>query len=315
MGVYHWTHYLEESEVENIRSHGFRTLYIRLFDVKWNTVYGAYPEAKSEIDPREFRDSIQWVPVVYISNSALINTPEDSIPALAGKIGMEIRHRLELAGLEDHAREWQFDCDWTERSREKYFTLLGSMREYTSLPLSATVKMYQYAYREKAGIPPTDRAVLMCYNLENPKDTGTENSIFSADEAIKYLKKKRYPLPLDIALPCFSWGILYRDNHFQGIENGLDEETIRYYPLKKIGDNLYEFTRNYDSWDVFYRKGDKLRLEWAGPEELEPLCDELKEHLNSDSCHIIFYHMNAPLFAKYEKDTVTFPSFMARFSQ
>lgn len=55
----------------------------------------------------------------------------------------------------------------------------------------------------------------MCYNISDIKNPGTENSIFTEGEARKYFTNiNKYPLPLDIALPAFSWAVVYRNGKF-----------------------------------------------------------------------------------------------------
>jgi hypothetical protein len=62
----------------------------------------------------------------------------------------------------------------------------------------------------------------MLYNtgdIDTPDET---NSIFKPEDAKKYLKgaPASYPLPLDVALPAFSWTLVFRDGELWKILPG-----------------------------------------------------------------------------------------------
>jgi len=111
--------------------------------------------------------------------------------------------------------EIQFDCDWTEGTRAAFFSFLKKIRPL--LPpgtrLSATIRLHQYKFPDRTGVPPVDRGLLMLYNTGDIHDPEETNSIFQPAAAEKYLHgaPPKYPLPLDVALPAFSWALIYRD--------------------------------------------------------------------------------------------------------
>jgi|GEM_PF-110049 len=115
----------------------------------------------------------------------------------------------------NQSTEIQFDCDWTEGTRAAFFSFLKKVRPL--LPpgtrLSATIRLHQYKFPDRTGVPPVDRGLLMLYNTGDIHDPEEPNSIFQPAAAEKYLlgAPPAYPLPLDVALPAFSWALIYRD--------------------------------------------------------------------------------------------------------
>jgi hypothetical protein len=67
-------------------------------------------------------------------------------------------------------------------------------------------------YRERTGVPPVDRGMLMFYNMGKLSAEPGARSIYDADAAERYLARVgEYPLPLDLALPIWSWTVQVRD--------------------------------------------------------------------------------------------------------
>ena len=65
-------------------------------------------------------------------------------------------------------QEIQIDCDWTKSTKDKYFYLLKKIKELSKKEISCTLRLYPYKYPEIMGVPPVDKAMLMCYNLIKP---------------------------------------------------------------------------------------------------------------------------------------------------
>ena len=85
--------------------------------------------------------------------------------------------------------------------------MLEAFKKEYRYQLSATIRLHQVKYREETGVPPVDYGVLMYYNMGHISAMGA-NSIYDRSTALRYLGKLReYPLPLDIALPMFAWGV------------------------------------------------------------------------------------------------------------
>ena len=118
-----------------------------------------------------------------------------------------------------------FDCDWTPATRDGFFSFLKKMGErFPGHCLSATIRLHQFKFPEQTGVPPVASGVLMCYNTGELTNWATENSILDSVSLKKYLRGQvgRYPLPLDVTLPVFGWGLVFRDGLFFKIINNLD---------------------------------------------------------------------------------------------
>ena len=80
--------------------------------------------------------------------------------------------------------EVQFDCDWTQITKNNFFYFLSyfkkqlanrismttpdPLRDLQTEPVvSATIRLHQLKFPEKTGVPPVDKGMLMFYNTGN----------------------------------------------------------------------------------------------------------------------------------------------------
>ena len=114
----------------------------------------------------------------------------------------------------------------------------------------------------------------MMYNLENAKQLKSRNSLFSLQEARKYLKRNTYPLPMDVALPVFSWTLIFRNGLFlrvlsDNILTPILEETAGENPLEKLGANTYLVKESMRKGNLYnLQAGDVLKIETCSQTEL-----------------------------------------------
>ena len=160
----------------------------------------------------------------------------------------------------------------------------------STLKISATIRLHQIKFREKTGVPPVDKAVVMCYNVGELRDADETNSILNVEKTAPYLKRLNdYPLPFDIALPFYGWGALYRNGDFAGIlnKNRLSENFER-TDVEGI------FTATSDTYldKTFVYKGDLLRWETVPLEDLEALT-KLIRNSTKRNYSLILYHINS----------------------
>jgi hypothetical protein len=123
----------------------------------------------------------------------------------------------------------QLDCDWTISTRVVYFHFLAALRARLpqGVALSATLRLHQYRYPDRTGIPPVDRVMLMFYNMGQLDDPDEPNSILNLAAAQPYLDgAPPYPVPLDVALPVFRWGVLYRDGRMTKLIHDLTADEL-----------------------------------------------------------------------------------------
>lgn len=256
-----------------------------------------------------FLDDRQVVPVVYLENRVFSGSydPDSLAAKISDKIASisrEINWYLypswgyDYANAEDSnyevldslyegARqrffdgltEIQLDCDWTATTRERYFQFLKAMKKYNpDKTISCTVRLHQFRDQEKTGVPPVDRGTLMCYNMASPKDPGVSDAIFDPALVQGYLKNGDYPLPLEAALPLFSWGVLFHENEFKGLASGLSAEAVQSNPLFEAGPNgMYRFTADTVFSEIYMRRGDLVRIDQASPDELAALMERLAQ--------------------------------------
>lgn len=251
----------EDSTLKNLN---INKLYVKFFEVQKHPTMGNVPLAKSNFYlPYHFREQIEVIPVVFISNEVLKSINESEIDTLAGNIVFLVNKYASSnfnESSESSLQEIQIDCDWTPSTRDHYFLLLKKIKPLTNAKISCTLRLYPYAYPDKMGIPPVDKVMLMCYNLLPPLKSRTKNSILDLEELTAYLKiAKRYPIHLDIALPVFSWMHHYRNNQFKTL---ISKNPEPYKTLLNQPDALWsEVTKDAVIDHVYLRTGDQLKTE------------------------------------------------------
>lgn len=294
VGFYHWKTFFEASESEGrIRTaFGDAKIYLRLFDVV----------AEEEGDPVPvatviFRDkpTLPIVPVIYLDNEALRQVPAQEVDRLADKITGRVKKILDDNQL-DYQQELQVDCDWTPSTRERFFTLLKRVR--MNLPgwtLSATLRLHQLRYPEKTGIPPVDRACLMAYNMGELRAYGDRNSILDPEVAAPYLKGAPYPLPLDVALPLFSWAVVFdADQNYQRLLRKIPAALSDPKQFKPMGRFLYQVLKDQTEAGGEIAAGSIIRVEQSKKEDLRTLARLIiRSHIKPEA--VLFYHLDDEL--------------------
>ena len=210
MSFYYWDTAFNLDSVEGnaLRNNDVHSLYIRYFDVDW-TPSDSAPVALSLFNYRTSPASYTVIPVVCIRNRVFEKLAPASIPAFTADIYARVRRINETCRINN--QEVQFDCDWTEKTKQNYFAFLREYHRISVESLSVAIRMFQLRYPEKAGIPPVDHGVLFYFNLEET-NSGNERSVYERAIAHRYTPFLRsYPLTLDVALPLFSAGRDARD--------------------------------------------------------------------------------------------------------
>ncbi len=263
---YYWETSLNISPDERglLDSLGCKKLYIKIMDIGRNAVTGEIePYAMIELSDTTGLGGREIIPTVFITNEVFQNISEERIEWLASKIPF-----LPWAG----GGGIQFDCDWTPSTREAFFLFLKMMR--SKLPsgtlLSATIRLHQYKFPQQTGVPPVDRGMLMFYNTGDVDEEGGRNTVFHPDDALKYLDgaPKNYPLPLDLALPLFSWGLVFREGELWKIVPGplpLAEmrrsgKYVEHPPSEPFAAQLWEVREGTFLGGHYLRPGDRMRV-------------------------------------------------------
>ena len=326
---YYWrTNNASVGERNFLKQHGIKKLYAHLIDVDWSNVYGPIPVASNELGAMNYEfarfDSfpIQIIPVVFITNKTFEKIDSFEIPLLAKRLvrrclpayddidkNYEKRNFSFYFGLPLGPKEIQFDCDWTVNTAGKYFSFLKEVKKLLpsdSIKISATIRLHQFKYPGKTGVPPVDRGMLMVYNISDPKQYKLDNSIFEEDKASPYFTStKRYPLPLDIALPAWSWCIIYRNKQFYQVENDLDEDELNKVSfLKPKGNHFYEVTQDTVYHDLFLRPGDEIKAERTDERSLKAAAKLARNARNTDTFTVSLFELSEKEIQRYSYETL-----------
>lgn len=299
---YFWktTFSLPPAERACLDSLGCKKLYVKVLDIGRDPATGEIqPYSRLEITDTTGLSNFEIVPTIFITNEVFQNISEEKIEWLATKIAISLTQNLK-------GSEVQFDCDWTASTREAFFLFLKKIE--TKLPkgtrLSVTIRLHQYKFPEKTGVPPVERGMLMFYNTGDIDNPDEENSIFQPEDARKYLAgaPKNYPLPLDLALPLFSWALVYRDGELWKIIPELPEnewsDTTRF---EKIPNHRSSFVIRKGTFVAghYLRPGDLLRVEAISPELLREAAALAATADLADETTVAFFHLDSAIVRRY----------------
>lgn len=301
---YHWKSQLRQdsSQLAYLNTLGARRIYVRLFDLDWDERLRS-PAPIAEVQLGDFPyTSFEWVPTIFITNRSLKQLPIQETSSLARRIIDKIERMRQAAGM-PAIREVQLDCDWTASTRKVYFRLLKECRRQLSqngVQLSVTVRLHQLRYPEQTGVPPADRGMLMYYNMGEVRSWEEENSILNLEAAAPYLQADQYPLPLDLALPLFRWGVVFREGKMIRLINDLSPEDLqdrsRFFPM---AGKRYEVVKGTFLQGHYLYQGDRIRLERATADDLKGAVAQLQQLKWPAPFHLAFYHLDRTAVNNY----------------
>ena len=336
---------IDSTEAKMIGDFAVQHFYIRYFDVQWSSALKkAVPVGSLEISYPFYYRLENYTPCVFITNSVFENASDDELNELAenllnkiARIDKEVSslmanyivdkevqmnsnnwdstekvravvHERELKRLDIAKNEIQIDCDWTAKTASRYFGFLKKIKKgIGNRQLSCTLRLWQYQNQGLAGIPPVDRCLLMCYSLANPKKIDIENSIASYDQIKMYINAKKYPLKLDVALPLYSWAILFRNGQFKGILGAADERAYLENKSFYLAMDKHRFQVKRDTVvaDTYLRYGDEIRVEQVSEDELVKIADLLAHELDLDkSSRVSLFSWDTIYIKQYDKEKI-----------
>lgn len=296
---YYWKSAYQLSAYEQRRLDSLRvkTLYVKFFDVDWDELT-QQPIPKAVVNFAQ-APVATIIPTVFITNQSLQQLSPTQAAELPDKISRLIQGILEKYKL-PAPTEVQIDCDWSESTKDTYFALLKKIKAgFPKAQLSATIRLYQTKYYQKAGVPPVDKGLLMCYNMGNLKTLGTYNSIIENVELEKYIGNlNSYPLPLDVALPIFNWKVWFRQGLYKGITEELPDSLLH---SAVFAQSQHQFTALYDTVLQGYelRKGDVLRWETSDYPVVLAAANSINAKLKNTQCRVSLYHLDSLLLSKF----------------
>lgn len=298
--VYYWKSAFHWQQADQQKSDrlGIERLYVKFFDVKFNPATRA--EAVAPLDVQTpFPDSLTVVPVVYVTNDCLLKLTAEEMEWLAARIAEKVTEIWKL-GRGGAQPEIQIDCDWTATTQDRYFSLLSELKLlFPKSIFSVTLRLYAFRYPEKMGVPPVERAMLMYYNMGELKSFSERNSILNNETAKTYLEPAgKYPLPLDIALPAFSWGVAFRNDQFLGLVRDLNVDIAESSVIfSKFATNSYQCNRDTVWRRTFFREGDILRIESSEPEALLEAAHLTASLRDPSDGTVSFFQWHSPNFS------------------
>lgn len=307
-GVYYWKTSFALSSVERkfLEENHITKIYLRFFDVDVSkTSKALIPVGKLKFVEKP-SSKFHIVPVVYITNKAAKQLEEKD----TNDLGLRILKQIQVIAGQGDIRyaEVQMDCDWTETSRNNYFKLLTAIREQLKQEgkkLSVTIRLHQVKYRTITGIPPCDRGMLMFYNMGELSAGSTQNSIYNRSDAQKYVRSlNSYPLPLDVALPVFSWGIQIRNGQIVSLLNNFPKELLNNNSNFELRKNVYVTTKSHFFKGYYFKENDSTRFEEIGPTQCMDAAVLLSKYTGSAKRTVNLFHLDSINMYRYEKETV-----------
>ena len=208
--VYYWRTDLRLDSTERafLSQYHINKVYCRYFDVVMSDSGEPKPNATISFSDT-LPDSIEVIPTVYITEDCM----HADHPGLAEKIVTRILQMNETNDI-PNVREIQIDCDYTSKSRKRYYAFLEEVgrlwksslssqsRDSRGTRLSTTIRLHQLSMPA----PPVDYGALMVYNTGDPRKSEERNPILDYRDVGPYLKHlDSYPLPLATAYPVFRW--------------------------------------------------------------------------------------------------------------
>ena len=142
--VYYWSTVLDIDSTKQafIDRHGVNRMYIRYFDVVIGEDGRPVPNATLRFRTGVPR-GMEIVPTVYIVNDCMAADTTD----LAR---LTLRRIMQMNATNDvgKVKEIQIDCDWTRRTRQRYFSFLRTLRRLAAaegIEVTATIRLHQLA--------------------------------------------------------------------------------------------------------------------------------------------------------------------------
>ena len=301
ISFYYWRtgFHLDSSERETLAYNQVSTLYVRYFDIDF-TEQDSVPKLVSPIHFDSASLNTGIIPVVFIKNRTFEKLDSAGVIDLAQQVNDRVKMINQAQGI--HPMDIQFDCDWTERTRDRYFIYLKQFKQLANTKVAATIRLHQIKYREKTGIPPVDQGVLMYYNMGDI-GPGKLNSIYDkaiADKYISYLHY--YPLHLDIALPIFSWGIQIREGKVVKLLNKMNFNSFQNDSNFIKKDNWFLVKHACFLGGYYFRENDQVKIEYVSKDDLLGMASTIKKYTNHKIDHLIFYDLDKENTQLYEKD-------------
>ena len=341
----------QESEDSLVKKMDVQHMYVRFFDVDYNPYSKESLPVATIQDISLNKSNPEITPSIFITNEVVLKSDTKQLDSLAVRMARRIEQiakkmndrkaesnaynivypkdyykqkdfkalnydsvkKAESAKLKIDFKEILIDCDWTEKSHKNYFYLLKQIKkQYPNSKIAATIRLWQYKYATKAGIPPVDKGLLMCYNITKPDDFQTKNSIGTSEELSQYITHSDYKLKLDIALPLYSWGVAFRGNQFKGILSDYDRLMKNTIKVKKTSEDKYVLQDDVLIGQTYLRNGDEIRIEKISDNEIDKMISIIKNKIQIDNqTKVTFFSFDKKYINDYGTENIS--NFYASF--
>jgi hypothetical protein len=178
---------------------------------------------------------------------------------------------------------------------------------FRSTVLSATLRLHQVKYAKMTGVPPVDRGMLMFYNFQAPNQINVNNAILDLKVGESYTGGlASYPLPLDAALPIFTWGALFDGDRFLSLLDGLRREEIEKSRLfrRESGSNRYLALKDGYLRNVRIHQGDLLRWDGADYPSCRAAVEHLRNRLKPGRLNVAIFHFDEKILEGFGNGAV-----------
>jgi hypothetical protein len=306
-GFYYWktTYAVSPSQKKLLQNLSVKKIYLRVFDIDWDAKLPQPIPIQQVRFISKVDTCFHYVPVIYIANGLFQHIGTEQLSLLAKRISEQIEH----IGSDNQFgfNELQVDCDWTESTSGKYFELLKFLKESSHKKnriISATIRLHQVKYAKRTGVPPVDRGMLMFYNMGKINAAASTNSIYDFQEAEKYIHfADNYSLPLDGALPLFSWGIHIRNNSVIGLVNDVSVETVeKNNYFRTTGSSIFKTDSSFFYHGIYFLKGDELKVEEISPDICLTAANQLEKNIHSEQITVSLFDLDSLNITRYDEN-------------
>lgn len=311
--VYFWktVFKLNSAELTFLRQHNVGRIYLRMFDVVPGEVErganAVVPNASVTMNNYIFQTDqmkvLEFTPVVYITLDAL-KAMKNAEETLARNIVTRVKNMCSYYGI-PNVGELQLDCDWTTTTEASFFELCKWVKshideECLDWRLSSTIRLHQLARTP----PPVDCGVLMVYNTGSFDNPDSSNSILDPYDVEPYLKYlRRYRIPLDIALPTYSWQLRFHNRKFCGLTDGLELADSTRFAQRTH--NTFEALNDIPHRNTIIRRGDIIRHEDSQYSHIMDVKNAIEKRMNGRQHSVILYHLDASNLSKYTTNEIS----------
>ena len=303
ISFYFWktTYHISPFEQHYLDSLKVQKLYVRFFDID---IQNNKAVPVGEINTAEKNTEQEIIPVVFITNEVFKTLDKQGIETLAENTKREIE--FIYPKLSSNAiKEIQFDCDWTPSTRSKYFYFLNKIKlKLPGVSVSVTIRLHQIKDKEQTGIPPVKKGVLMYYATSNPLNFQDKNSILDNELANNYIKElKDYPIPLNVALPIYSWGIIENQLGEKRLLNGIRNKDLQDTSLYiKIRPNFYRVKKDHYLNGFYVYEDFIIKAEEISTQDLILAKKNIYRKIKNKEPNTIFFQLDSSNLVHYSID-------------